>query len=81
MKLVIKIMFIVFVVWMTLGVVFLKLEHEKAEIVMGLGVLYLSFIFMPTFIYYRYRDGKYKKYIINDDKLREAFKNVGKGDL
>jgi hypothetical protein len=29
---------------------------------------------MPFFIYYRYRDGKYKKYILNDEKLREAFK-------
>jgi len=35
-------------------------------------------LFMPFFIYYRYRDGKYKKYIINDKKLSEAFKNVGK---
>jgi hypothetical protein len=33
----------------------------------------LSFLFMPLFIYYRYRDGKYKKYILNDQKLREAF--------
>jgi hypothetical protein len=36
---------------------------------MGLGVLYLSFIFMPIFIYWRYKDGKYKKYIIDDKTL------------
>lgn len=78
MKLALKIMFIVFLVWMIIGAVLVNAEHEKAQIVMGLGILFLSFIFMPLFIYYRYKDGKYKKYIINDDKLREAFKNVGK---
>tara|TARA_R110001632_G_scaffold153025_1_gene270751 strand:+ start:4679 stop:4867 length:189 start_codon:yes stop_codon:yes gene_type:complete len=44
-------------------------EHPKGPIVMGLGVMYLSFIFMPIFIYWRYKDGKYKKYIINDKTL------------
>lgn len=78
MKLTLKIMFVVFLVWMATGMYLINTEHEKAQIVMGLGILFLSFLFMPLFIYYRYRDGKYKKYIINDDKLREAFKNVGK---
>ena len=71
-------MFIVFVIWLITGAYLVNTEHEKAQIVMGLGVLYLSFIFMPLFIYYRYKDGKYKKYIINDEKLIKAFKDVGK---
>ncbi len=71
-------MFIIFIIWMITGVFLIKTEHEKAQIVMGLGVMYLSFIFMPVFIYHRYKDGKYKKYIINDEKLREAFKNFDK---
>lgn len=79
MKKVLTVLFIVFLVWMSIGGYLINTEHEKAEIVMGLGVLYLSFIFMPIFIYYRYKDGKYKKYIINDDKLRNAFKQQGKG--
>lgn len=78
MKLALKIMFVVFVLWMITGAYLVNTEHEKAQVVMGLGVLYLSFLFMPLFIYYRYRDGKYKKYIINDEKLRKAFKDVGK---
>jgi len=78
MKLALKIMFIVFVIWLITGAYLVNTEHEKAQIVMGLGVLYLSFIFMPLFIYYRYKDGKYKKYIINDEKLIKAFKDVGK---
>ena len=78
MKLAIKIMFIVFVIWMIIGAYLLNTEHEKAKVVMGLGVLYLSFLFMPLFIYYRYRDGKYKKYILNDQKIREAFNQHSK---
>lgn len=74
MKIALKIMFVVFLVWMILGMYLIHTEHEKAEMVMGLGVFYFSFLFMPFFIYYRYRDGKYKKYILNDKKLREAFK-------
>ena len=69
MKTLLKILFILFLVWMTIGIYLLNIEHEKAQIVMGLGVMYMSFILMPIFIYYRYKDGKYKKYIIeNKDK-------------
>jgi flagellar biosynthesis protein FliP len=74
MKLLLKILFIIFIIWMCVGTYFIQTEHPKAQIIMGLGVFYLSFLLMPVFIYYRYRDGKYKKYIINDEKLKEAFK-------
>lgn len=78
MKLVLKIMFVIFLVWIAIGMYLLNIAHEKAQIVMGLSVFYFSFLFMPFFIYYRYRDGKYKKYILNDEKLKNAFKNMGK---
>jgi multisubunit Na+/H+ antiporter MnhC subunit len=78
MKLAIKILFIVFLIWMAIGAYLVNVEHEKAQVVMGLGILYLAFLFMPFFIYYRYRDGKYKKYILNDQKLKEAFNQQGK---
>lgn len=75
MKTLIKILFIIFILWMCVGAYLLNTEHEKAEIVMGLGVFYLSFLLMPIFIYHRYRDGKYKKYQLNDQKLKELIKN------
>ena len=71
-------MFIIFIVWMITGLYLVNVNHENAQVVMGLGVFYFSFLFMPFFIYYRYRDGKYKKYILNDEKLRNAFKGQGK---
>ena len=78
MKTLLKILFVIFIIWMCIGAFLLNTEHEKAEIVMGLGVFFLSFVFMPTFIYYRYRDSKYKKYILTDEKLMAAFKNRDK---
>ena len=69
MKFSLKINFIIFILWMLLGGYLESTEHPKGPIVMGLGVMYLSFIFMPVFIYWRYKDGKYKKYIINDKTL------------
>lgn len=63
---------------MCIGAYLINTEHEKAQIVMGLGVFFLSFILMPVFIYYRYRDGKYKKYQLNDEKLKEWIDNSKK---
>ena len=75
MKLALKILFIIFALWMFLGGYLEYINHSKGPIVMGLGVMYLSFIFMPIFIYWRYKDGKYKKYIINDKTLLGEMKN------
>lgn len=71
MKKFVILLFIIFFVWMCIGGYLLVIAHQKAKIVMGLGVFFMSFILMPFFIYYRYRDGKYKKYILNDQKLKE----------
>jgi len=56
---------------MIAGAYLLNTEHPKSQVVMGLGVLYMSFILMPLFIYYRYKDGKYKKYVMNSDKYKK----------
>lgn len=69
MKKVVSVLFVIFLVWMAVGMYLLSAAHPKAQIVMGLGVFFLSFILMPIFIYYRYRDGKYKKYVLNDRTL------------
>ncbi len=48
-------------------------NHPKGEIVIGLSILFLSFILMPLFIFYRFKNGKYKKYVI-DPKSKNPFK-------
>ncbi len=69
MKNVVKILFFIFILWMSIGGYLVQVNHQKGPVVMGLGVMYLSFVFMPIFIYWRYRGGKYKKYIINDKTI------------
>ena len=71
MKKLVVILFVVFLAWMAVGAYLLSIEHEKAKIVMGLGVFFMAFVLMPVFIYFRYRDGRYKKYILNDQKIKE----------
>ena len=78
MKNLLKILFIVFVIWMITGGYLEYTKHPKGPIVMGLGVMYLSFILMPLFIYWRYKDGKYKKYILNDKTLMGKMKDQDK---
>ncbi|MDO6743415.1 hypothetical protein [Tenacibaculum soleae] len=78
MKTLIKILFAIFLCWMGIGAYLLNTNHSKAQIIMGLGVLFMAFILMPIFIYYRYRDNKYKKYIINDNKIKEWIDNSKK---
>ncbi|MDC1514530.1 hypothetical protein N8451_00595 [Polaribacter sp.] len=73
MKILLKIMFVIFVIWVAIGIYLIQIDHGKAQIVMGLCIFYFSFLLMPVFIYYRYKDGKYKNYILNDQKLRDAF--------
>lgn len=75
MKNLLTLLFIIFLLWMAVGGYLEYTKHPKGPIVMGLGVMYLSFIFMPMFIYWRYKDGKYKKYIINDKTLLGKMKD------
>lgn len=70
MKKLIIILFIIFLLWMVVGGYLVSSEHPKAQIVMGLGVFFMAFVLMPLFIYYRYKDGKYKKYQINDNLFK-----------
>ena len=75
MKTLLKILFVIFILWMCVGIYLLQTEHTKAQIVMGLGVFYLSFLLMPIFIYHRYKGGNYKKYELNDEKIKNMLKN------
>jgi NhaP-type Na+/H+ or K+/H+ antiporter len=73
MKIVLKILFFIFIGALIIGVYLKNNGHPKAEIILGVDIIFLTFILMPLFIYYRYRNGKYKKYIL-DPKSKNPFK-------
>ncbi len=69
MKLLLKILFAIFLITLIVGF-YLKYftNYEKADAIIGLDILFLSFILMPLFIYHRHRLGKYKKYVLDGTK-------------
>ena len=79
MKLLLKIFFGIFILAMIVGA-YLKYQNPpKGEVLIGLSILFLSFILMPLFIFYRFRNGKYKKYVL-DPNSKNPFK-IDKEDL
>jgi len=79
MKLLLKILFFIFIGGLVVGLYFQYTNDPLHKIVIGLDILFLSFILMPIFIYYRYKKGKYKKYVI-DPKSKNPFK-INQKDL
>lgn len=55
---------------MLIGISLTNTNHPRAQIVMGLGVFFMAFVLMPLFIFYRYKNGKYKKYKLNNNKKK-----------
>jgi len=69
MKLLLKILFTLFLVPLLAGLYLNYFtDYEKAEAIIGIAILFLSFILMPLFIYHRHRLGKYKKYVLDGNK-------------
>ena len=79
MKFLLKILFFIFIGVMIAGLYLQYIEDPSHKIIIGLDILFLSFILMPLFIYYRYKKGKYKKYVI-DPKSENPFK-INQKDL
>lgn len=73
MKLFLKILFALFILGIMAGIYLQITENKIYEIVFGLSILFFAFLFMPLFIYYRYKKGKYKKYQI-DPNSKNPFK-------
>lgn len=79
MKILLKILFFIFIGDLIVGLYLQYIGNPIYKIVIGLDILFLSFILMPLFIFYRYKNGKYKKYII-DPKSQNPFK-INQKDL
>ncbi len=79
MKLLLKILFFIFIGALVAGLYLQYIDDPFHKIVIGVDILFLSFILMPLFIYYRYKKGKYKKYVI-DPKSKNPFK-INQKDL
>jgi len=79
MKILLKVLFIIFIGGLIMGLYLQYIDNPIYPTVMGIDILFFSFILMPLFIFYRYKNGKYKKYVI-DPKSKNPFK-VNQKDL
>ena len=73
MKLLLKILFFILLTALIIGFYLKNTNDGRGEIIIGIAILFLAFILMPLFIFYRYQKGKYKKYVI-DPKSKNPFK-------
>lgn len=56
---------------------YIKILGESPELgdkIIGLSVLFSSFIFMPLFLYHRWKDKDIKDYVMDKEKLDEMRK-------
>ena len=73
MKIVLKIFFFIFLGLMILGAYLKYINHPKSDIALGLGAFLMAFVLMPLFIFHRFKNGKYKKYVL-DPNSKNPFK-------
>ena len=48
-----------------------RFANDISEILIGFSVLALSFLYLPLFLYHRYKGKDLSKYTFNDKKLRK----------
>ncbi|WP_062054710.1 hypothetical protein [Aquimarina longa] len=72
MKYIIRILFIAIVILISVGYYFKNTgDHITGDKLVGIGILVSSFILMPLFIYYRWKDKKVKDYMLTEENLKK----------
>ena len=54
----------------------LQNSFENGNLVVGIGVLLFAFVFLPLFLYYRYKGKKLTDYTLDKDKINQIFDNL-----
>lgn len=70
MKYFIQVLVIIVIAGIATGYYLKSQGDESGEVVIGVSVLLIAFVFMPLFIYYRYKDKDIKNFkitLFNDD--------------
>lgn len=72
MKYVIRILFVIVVVLVSVGYYYKNTgDHLTGDKWVGIGILGASFILMPLFIYHRWKDKKVKDYMLTEENLQK----------
>ena len=74
MKILLIILFLLIVACVAFGFYIKPEDYTTGEFCIGIGIAVLFFLWMPLFIYYRWRNRSFKDYMLtkeNVDKMRE----------
>ena len=70
MKYVLRILFITFLAVLSKGYYVKEtLDYNQGEKIIGMGVLLGAFIYLPLFLYHRWKDKKISDYTLNNEYL------------
>jgi len=72
MKYIIRILFISIIIIVSIGYYHKNTgDHLSGDKWVGIGILIASFILMPLFIYYRWKDKKVKDYMLTEENIKK----------
>jgi len=71
MKIILKIIFIAIIGFVAFGYFINYSNNGDGEKYIGIGVAIFAFIFMPLFIYHRYKDKDLSKYTFRNPQKKE----------
>ena len=70
MKYVLRILFLTFLIVLGRGYYVKEtMDYNQGEKIIGMGVLFGAFIYLPLFLYHRWKDKKISDYTINNEYL------------
>lgn len=70
MKYVLRILFLTFLIVFGRGYYVKEtMDYNQGEKIIGMGVLFGAFIYLPLFLYHRWKDKKISDYTLNDENL------------
>lgn len=76
MKIIVRILLLFVLIILGVGFYLKYTEYERSELVIGVGVLLLTFVLIPAFLYQRYRNKKITDYTLNKEKIDTIIDNL-----
>ena len=75
MRTLLLVLFCIIIVFLSYGIYHKNyIEFNTGEFIIGLTVLTGSFIYLPLFLYYRWKGKKLKDYTLNEENLKKMKK-------
>ena len=71
MKRVLQFLFLAIVIAVAVGFYYESQEVDSGKKIIGIGILAFSFLWMPLFIYHRYKNRDVKDYMLTEENIKK----------